>query len=79
MKNAPDTTGVRGGFARIALCAKVRSSLDDQATAALLDELVARTPGVVHEARRRLPAGLPRHLADGILVGLADASEGLGD
>lgn len=51
---------------------------DGQAVEALLDDLVARTPAVIHEVRRQLPAGFPRHLADSILLGLADASERLG-
>ncbi|MBI2732117.1 MAG: type II toxin-antitoxin system HipA family toxin [Aquabacterium sp.] len=51
---------------------------DGQPVEALLDDLVARTPAVIDQVRRRLPAGYPQTLADSILLGLARASERLG-
>ena len=40
----------------------------------LLDDLVARTPEVIHQVRRKLPEGYPLNLADRILEGLAQTA-----
>ncbi|WP_404976453.1 type II toxin-antitoxin system HipA family toxin [Achromobacter sp. JUb104] len=43
----------------------------------VLDDLVARTPGVVKTVRALLPAGFPMHVADSILNGLQEAADKL--
>ncbi|CAM4066769.1 type II toxin-antitoxin system HipA family toxin [Bordetella muralis] len=43
----------------------------------VLDDLVARTPGVVKTVRALLPEGFPQHVADSILNGLQDAADRL--
>lgn len=43
----------------------------------VLDDLVARTPGVVKTVRALLPAGFPMHVADCILNGLQEAADKL--
>lgn len=45
----------------------------------VLDDLVARTPGVVKTVRALLPAGFPMHVADCILNGLQEAADKLAD
>ncbi|WP_445819023.1 HipA domain-containing protein [Aquabacterium sp. A3] len=40
----------------------------------LLDDLVARTPEVIQQVRRKLPEGYPLNLADRILEGLAQTA-----
>ncbi|MFF7059275.1 hypothetical protein ACFY89_21555 [Achromobacter spanius] len=45
----------------------------------VLDDLVARTPGVVKTVRALLPAGFPMHVADSILNGLQEAADKLAD
>ena len=44
---------------------------------ALLDDLVARTPEVIDQIRRKLPEGFPQPLANSILQGLEQASQRL--
>lgn len=43
----------------------------------VLDDLVARTPGVVKTIRALLPAGFPMHVAESILNGLQEAADKL--
>ncbi|MNI12853.1 hypothetical protein D3C73_660580 [compost metagenome] len=43
----------------------------------VLDDLVARTPGVVKTVRALLPAGFPMYVADSILNGLQEAADKL--
>ena len=43
----------------------------------VLDDVVARTPGVLNIVRARLPAGFPMHVADPILNGLQQAADKL--
>lgn len=43
----------------------------------VLEDLVARTPGVVKTVRALLPAGFPMLVADCILNGLQDAADKL--
>lgn len=43
----------------------------------VLDDLVARTPGVIKTVRKLLPAGFPMHVADSILNGLQQAANKL--
>lgn len=43
----------------------------------ILDDLIARTPGVVAAVRAKLPADFPEQVADGILDGLRDAANKL--
>lgn len=43
----------------------------------VLDDLVARTPGVIKTVRELLPAGFPMHVADSILNGLQQAANKL--
>lgn len=43
----------------------------------VVDDLVHRTPGVIKQVRKRLPAGFPMHLADSILKGLQGAADKL--
>ncbi|ARP93114.1 type II toxin-antitoxin system HipA family toxin [Bordetella genomosp. 13] len=50
---------------------------DGQGVEHVLDDLVARTPGVVKTVRALLPAGFPMHVADCILNGLQDAADKL--
>lgn len=44
---------------------------------AVIDDLVARTPGAVAAVRARLPAEFPMHVADSILNGLQEAADKL--
>ncbi|WP_066452954.1 hypothetical protein [Castellaniella caeni] len=50
---------------------------DGQGVEAVLDEMVAQTPEVVHTVRAQLPDGFPAHVADSILSGLQTAAEKL--
>lgn len=43
----------------------------------LLDDLIARTPEVIHQVRRKLPEGFPMPLANSLLQGLEQASQRL--
>ena len=43
----------------------------------LLDELVARTPGVINDVRRGLPCGFHPPVVDSILAGVAGAAQRL--
>jgi serine/threonine-protein kinase HipA len=52
-------------------------AVDGRPAAFVVDDLVARTPGVVAAARRQLPQGFPLPLADSILGGLQDAANEL--
>lgn len=45
----------------------------------ILDDLIARTPGVVAAVQGKLPAGFPEQVADSILGGLQDAANRLAD
>lgn len=45
----------------------------------ILDDLIARTPGVVAAVRAKLPADFPEQVADSILGGLQDAADRLVD
>lgn len=50
---------------------------DGKDAASVLDDLIARTPGVVDAVRAQLPAGFPAGLADSILGGLQAAAKKL--
>lgn len=50
---------------------------DGRAAEAVVDDLVARTPGVVRTVRARLPVGFPMYVADSILNGLQNAAKKL--
>ena len=50
---------------------------DGRNAQSVLDDLVARTPGVVQIVRARLPQGFPQDLADTILNGLHAAADRL--
>lgn len=50
---------------------------DGRGAEAVVDELVARTPGVVKTVRALLPAGFPMYVADAILDGLQQAADKL--
>lgn len=50
---------------------------DGRNAQSVIDDLVARTPGVVRAVRARLPQGFPQDLADTILNGLHVAADGL--
>lgn len=50
---------------------------DGHGSDAVVDDLVARTPGVVKHIRALLPEGFPQHVADRILKGLEDAADRL--
>ncbi|MFT0532959.1 type II toxin-antitoxin system HipA family toxin [Castellaniella hirudinis] len=50
---------------------------DGRGVEAVLDEMVAQTPEVVHTIRAQLPDGFPAHVADSILSGLQAAAEKL--
>lgn len=52
-------------------------SPDGQGVEHVLDDLVARTPGVVKTVRALLPVGFPTHVADAILNGLQGAADKL--
>ncbi len=50
---------------------------DGRGAEAVVDDLVARTPGVVKTVRALLPAGFPMYVADSILDGLQQAADKL--
>jgi len=50
---------------------------DGQQVQFILDDLIARTPGVVVAVRAKLPADFPEQVADSILSGLHDAANRL--
>ncbi len=50
---------------------------DGQPVDKLLDDLVARTPEVIHQVKRKLPEAFPMSLAHSILQGLEQASQRL--
>jgi len=50
---------------------------DGRGAEAVVDDLVARTPGVVKTVRALLPAGFPTYVAESILNGLQDAANKL--
>lgn len=50
---------------------------DGRGAEAVVDDLVARTPGVVKTVRALLPAGFPMYVADAILDGLQQAADKL--
>jgi serine/threonine-protein kinase HipA len=50
---------------------------DGQQVQFILDDLIARTPGVVVAVRAKLPADFPEQVADSILSGLQDAANRL--
>lgn len=50
---------------------------DSQQVQFILDDLIARTPGVVAAVRAKLPADFPEQVADSILGGLHDAANSL--
>lgn len=50
---------------------------DGQQVQFILDDLIARTPGVVAAVRAKLPADFPEQVADSILSGLQDAANRL--
>ncbi len=50
---------------------------DGQPVDKLLDDLIARTPEVIHQVKRKLPEGFPKALAHSILGGLTRATEKL--
>jgi serine/threonine-protein kinase HipA len=52
-------------------------SEDGQQVQFILDDLIARTPGVVVAVRAKLPADFPEQVADSILSGLQDAANRL--
>lgn len=52
-------------------------SPDGRGAEAVLDDLLARTPGVVKTVRALLPIGFPMHVADAILNGLENAAKKL--
>jgi serine/threonine-protein kinase HipA len=52
-------------------------TLDGRGAEFVVDDLVARTPGVVRTVRDKLPEGFPQALADSILEGLQAAADKL--
>ncbi|MFT3818274.1 MAG: type II toxin-antitoxin system HipA family toxin [Rubrivivax sp.] len=50
---------------------------DDREVRFILDDLIARTPGVVAAVQAKLPADFPQQMADSILGGLQDAAKRL--
>lgn len=50
---------------------------DGHGTEAVLDDIVAKTPGVVQRVREQLPEQFPKHVADSILNGLQIAANRL--
>jgi serine/threonine-protein kinase HipA len=52
-------------------------SADGRGTQVVIDDLVARTPGVVETVRQALPRDFPEQLADSILTGLQAAANKL--
>jgi serine/threonine-protein kinase HipA len=52
-------------------------SADGRGAPSVIDDLVARTPGVVETVRKALPRDFPNQLADSILTGLQAAANEL--
>lgn len=52
-------------------------TLDGRGAEFVVDDLIARTPGVVRTVRGKLPDGFPQALADNILEGLQAAADKL--
>lgn len=52
-------------------------TVDGEEVEAIIDDVVARTPGVVAAVRSQLPAGFPMHLADAVFSGLTAAAHQL--
>lgn len=52
---------------------------DGQQAQFLLDDLVARTPGVVAPVREKLPDSFPEQMAESILNGLQDVADRLSE
>lgn len=50
---------------------------DGRGAEAVVDDLVARTPGVVMPVRALLPAGFPMYVADTIFNGLQEVADKL--
>ena len=54
------------------------AEFDGRDIAAILDDLVARTPGVIADIEANLPKGFPDHVAGPVLQGLERAARQLG-
>ena len=52
-------------------------SADGRGAQFVIDDLVARTPGVVETVRKALPLDFPEQLADSVLTGLQTAANKL--